>query len=88
MTLPRFPYKIGDVVSGRDCQDVPFTGTVTDLIGPYTVQLNGNTFTPISLIDTPSTTNACRYCDGSGFFYSDPDLGPCDCVTEGSDVFG
>lgn len=24
----------------------------------------------------------CQYCDGSGFFYSDPDLGPCNCVLD------
>lgn len=27
----------------------------------------------------------CRYCDGSGFFYSEPDLGPCDCVLQASE---
>ena len=24
----------------------------------------------------------CEFCDGSGFFYSDPDFGPCNCVGE------
>lgn len=23
---------------------------------------------------------SCRYCDGSGFFYSEPELGPCGCI--------
>ena len=27
-------------------------------------------------------TTACDYCDGSGFFYSEPDLGPCVCAQE------
>lgn len=26
--------------------------------------------------------NRCQYCDGSGFFYSEPDLGPCTCVLD------
>jgi len=53
MTLPRFPYKVGQVVSGHDCADAPFTGTVTKLVGPYIVILDDRIFTPISLIDTP-----------------------------------
>jgi DNA-directed RNA polymerase subunit RPC12/RpoP len=31
--------------------------------------------------------NECQYCDGSGFFYSDPDLGPCNCALTGQDKF-
>jgi hypothetical protein len=55
MTLPRFPFSVGDVVSGHDCMNAPFTGTVTKLVGPYTVILDNHVYTPISLIDTPPT---------------------------------
>lgn len=55
MTLPRFPYRVGDTVSGRDCMGAPFTGTVTQLVGPYSVMLDETYFTPISLIETPPT---------------------------------
>lgn len=54
MTLPRLP-AVGQAVSGRDCMGQPFTGIVTQLVGPYTVLVDGTHFTPISLIDTPIT---------------------------------
>ena len=56
MTLPRFPYRVGDVVSGRGVDEKPFTGIVTHLVGPYTVLVDDTHFTPISLIRTPPTS--------------------------------
>lgn len=53
MTLPRFPYAIGQVVSGHGCDGKPFAGTVTQLVGPYNVILDDHVYTPISLIDNP-----------------------------------
>jgi hypothetical protein len=31
----------------------------------------------VGIRETPAP---CRYCDGSGYFYSDPDFGPCSCA--------
>lgn len=54
MTLSRFPYHVGQVVSGTDIGGKPFTGTVTRLIGPYIVLLDDAIYTPNNLIDTPA----------------------------------
>lgn len=53
MTLPRFPYAIGQAVKGTDCLGKPFSGTVTKQVGPYDVLLDDHVFVPISLIDEP-----------------------------------
>ena len=63
MTLPQYPYAVGDVVKGHDCAGAPFTGKVTKLVGPYNVMLDDTHYTPISLIDTAPTVSA-----GGGVF--------------------
>ncbi len=55
MKLSPYPYNVGDQVAGADCFEAPFTGTVTKLLGPYTVLLDDQAYTPTALIDTPPT---------------------------------
>lgn len=44
-------FAIGAEVKGRDCTGQPFSGVVTAPAGPYSLILDGNTFTPTSLVD-------------------------------------
>lgn len=44
-------FPIGSEIKGHDCAGQPFTGTVTAPAGSYALILDGNIFTPTSLVD-------------------------------------
>lgn len=64
--MTRYPYAIGAEVRGANCIGIGFTGTVTEIRGPYTVVLDGQYVTPVELIrdvitspsDVPTTKAA------------------------------
>lgn len=43
-------FNIGDRIRGQNCDGQPFTGTINDRCGPWSVLVDG-LFTPTSLID-------------------------------------
>ncbi|MDQ0510909.1 hypothetical protein [Ancylobacter amanitiformis] len=54
--LVAYPYPVGAKVEGVDAAGARFAGTVTGIIGPYSVWVDG-VGTPVSLISTPPTTD-------------------------------
>lgn len=54
--LVAYPYPVGTKVEGVDAGGRRFAGTVTGIIGPYSVSVDG-VGTPVSLISTPPVTD-------------------------------
>lgn len=52
-----YPYPLGTKVEGVDAAGQRFAGTITGIIGPYTVWVDG-VGTPVSLINTPPVIDA------------------------------
>lgn len=51
-----YPYPVGTKVEGVDSRGARFTGTVTGIIGPFSVWVDG-VGTPVSMIMTPPTAD-------------------------------
>lgn len=71
--MTRYPYPIGAKIAGADCSGKAFTGTVTELLGPYTVKIDGLYATPVVLIHglvDGKQPDLCIDCDGQGKYPS------------------